>query len=227
MDALRGVLNGGRGDSSLPDDKQIEPYVKDRHVRSQDRLEDLIPAINERYEMWRGKQYAYVDSKNKLNWLPTKTTPTGGGKRPWLSRSVNNLLIDIVAHEVSAVTQRIPNYEVTATSYDPAKRSAAKTAEQFLQYGYEKWDLQMAAVYAVTHAVVGQESFAWPYFDNTVGPMIMGPDGKSVTGRGEIKVRVYGPQDVMWEPGERYEDSNYHTVMRNMTVQELVSQPGF
>ncbi len=227
MDALRGVLNGGRGDSSLPDDKQIEPYVKDRLVRSQDRLEDLIPAINERYEMWRGKQYAYVDSKNKLNWLPTKTTPTGGGKRPWLSRSVNNLLIDIVAHEVSAVTQRIPNYEVTATSYDPAKRSAAKTAEQFLQYGYEKWDLQMAAVYAVTHAVVGQESFAWPYFDNTVGPMIMGPDGKSVTGRGEIKVRVYGPQDVMWEPGERYEDSNYHTVMRNMTVQELVSQPGF
>ena len=95
-------------------------------------------------------------------------------------------LIDIVAHEVSAVTSRVPSYEVTPTATDPAKRSAAKTSEQVLLYGYDRWGIQLATTKAVTHAVVGQEAFAWPYFDNSIGPMILGPDGQSVVGRGEL-----------------------------------------
>ena len=221
------AMFGADSNSALPAEQQVEAYVIDRIKRSDERMEELRPGIAERYEMWRGNQYAYTTSKNKLAFLPTKTTPQGGGKRPWLSRSANNLLIDIVAHEVSAVTQRIPSYEVTPTASDPNKRSAAKTSEQVLLYGYDKWGIQLAAVKAVTHAVVGQEAFAFPYFDTSVGPMILGPDGKSVIGRGEVKVRVFGASDVMWEPGVRFEDSPYHVIVQDMTLQELVNIPGY
>jgi len=224
LDRAKSIITGN---AQLPQEQQVSDYVRDRITRSESRLEQLLPAINERYEFWRGNQYAYVDSKNKLTFLPTRTTPTGGGKRPWLSRSVNNLLIDIVQHEVSAVTQRIPSYEVAPTSPDPEKQSAAKTSEQVALWGYTKWGNQLAATKAVTHAVVGQESFAWPYFDTSVGPMIMSQDGQTVVGRGEVKVRVYGPQDVMWEPGVRFEDSPYHIVVQESTLQDIVSIPGF
>lgn len=227
MSILDSVKTAFSNNSALPEEQQIDAYVRDRINRSEDRLQQLLPGINERYEFWRGQQYAYVDSKNKLQFLPTKTTPTGGGKRPWLSRSVNNLLMDIVQHEVSAVTQRIPSYEAAPTSIDPEKVSAAKTAEKVALFGYEQWGQQLAAVKAVTHAVVGQEAFGWPYFDTSVGPMILGKDGKTVVGRGEVKMRVYGPQDATWEPGVRFEDSPYHIIMQDSTLQEIVNVPGF
>jgi hypothetical protein len=211
----------------LPDEQQIDAYIKDRLSRSEARMSLITPAINERYEFWRGNHYAYTDSKGKLNFLPTKTTPQGGGKRPWVSRSVQNLLIDIVQHEVSAVTQRIPSYEVTPTSVEPAKRSAARISEQVALYGYDKWNIRGAAVDAVTHAVVGQEGFAWPYFDTTVGPMIRDRNGEGVIGQGEIKIRVYGSQDVMWEPGVRFNDSPWHSVRSAQTMEAVVSTPGF
>ena len=227
IDSLRSVFRGGTAaQQMLPEEQQVEKYVQDRIFRSSERLESLLPGINERYEFWRGNQYAYVSSDNQLAFKPTKTTKTGGGKKPWLSRSVNNLIMDIVAHEVSAATQRVPGYEVTPTSVDPEKRSAAKTSEQVALYGYEQWGVQMATVKAVTHAVVGQEAFAWPYFDTSVGPMMQGPDG-TVVGRGEVKIKVYGPQDVSWEPGVRFEDSPYHIIKQTATLHDVVNIPGF
>jgi hypothetical protein len=217
------------GNAMLPKEEQVPDYVGPAIARAEERLQAILPSKNEGYEFWRGNQYAYVDSKNALRFLPTRTTPNGGGKRPWQSRSVNNLIMDIVQHEVSAVTQRIPSYEVTPTASDPDKRSAAKTAEHVALYGYEQWGVGLAAVKAVTHAVVGGEAFAWPYFDTTVGPMIadpMDPEGKAIVGRGEVKVKVYGPQDVMWEPGVRFEDSQYHVVVQDMTMLEFVNIPG-
>lgn len=227
MSLIDKLKDGLTPNAMLPEEQQVDRYVADRLVRAEARMQPLIPSINERYEMWRGQQYAYVDSKTHLQFLPTKTTVNGGGKRPWLSRSVNNLLIDIVAHEVSAATQRIPSYEVTPTSIDPDKRSAAKIGEQVALYGYDQWGIRNAAVKTVTHAVVGQEGFAWPYFDNTIGPMILDADGKGIVGRGEVKIRVYGPQDTWWEPGVRFEDSPYHIVAQEMTMGEVVATPGF
>lgn len=213
--------------SMLPEEQQVDKYIRDRLTRSEARMNIIIPGINERYEMWRGNQYAFTDAKGKLAFLPMKTTPEGAGKRPWVSRSVQNLLIDIVQHEVSAVTQRIPSYEVTPTSIDPERRSAARTSEQVALYGYDKWNIRGAAVDTVTHAVVGQEGFAWPYFDTTVGPMIRNKDGEGVIGQGEIKIRVYGPQDVMWEPGAKFNDSPYHVVRSAQTMEAVAGTPGF
>lgn len=213
--------------SMLPEEQQVQAYVRDRITRADARLNIILPGINERYEFWRGNHYAYTDSKGKLAFLPMKTSSDGGGKRPWVSRSVQNLLIDIVQHEVSAVTQRIPSYEVTPTSIDPEKRSAARTSEKVALYGYDKWSIRSASVDTVTHAVVGQEGFAWPYFDTSVGPMIRDRSGQGVVGQGEIKIRVYGPQDVMWEPGARFADSPYHIVRSAQTMEAVVATPGF
>lgn len=226
-DLVNKAKDAVRGNLMLPVEEQVDAYVQDRVHRCEARLEPLVPAINERYEMWRGNQYAYTDSKGKLAFLPTKTSPTGTGKRPWHARGVNNLIMDIVAHEVSRATQRIPSYEVTPTGVDPSKRSAAKTAEQVALYGYDKWNVRGGAVKTVTHAIVGGEGFAWPYFDNTVGPMILDRDGKGIVGQGEVRIRTYGPQDVMWEPGVKFEDSSYHIVKQAVTVQELVSTPSY
>lgn len=216
-----------RGNNMLPEEEQLDDYVKDRISRAEERMGPLVPQMNERYEMWRGNQYAYVDSKGALGQLPTKTTPQGTGKRPWHARGVNNLIMDIVAHEVSRATQRIPSYEVTPTSVDPGKRSAAKTAEQVALYGYDKWQVRGGAVKTVTHAVVGQEGFAWPYFDTSVGPMILDRNGRGVVGRGEVRIKVYGPQDCMWEPGVRFEDSQYHLIKQAVTALELVNTPDY
>lgn len=230
LDQLKAAFSGSDvssfPDKRLPEDQMVDQYVQRRVLRSLDRLEEILPNIEERYEFWRGNQYAYVTAENTIAFHPTKTTKTGAGKKPWLSRKVNNLLMDIVAHEVSASTQRVPSYEVTPTAVDPEKRSAAKTSEQVALYGYEQWGVLLATTKAVTHAVVGGEAFAWPYFDNTVGPMIRGADG-SVTGMGEIKIKIYGPEDVVWEPGIRFEDSPYHIVKQTTTLQEVVNIEGF
>ena len=43
--------------SSLPDNQQIDNYVRDRIARSEDRLQPLLPSINERYEFWMLSRY--------------------------------------------------------------------------------------------------------------------------------------------------------------------------
>ncbi len=211
----------------LPKEQQVDKYVVENINRAEERIRPLEPEINREWEFWRGNQFAHVDTKGVLRFLPTKTDPKGKGKRPWVATNVNNLLMDIVAHEVSAATQRIPSYEIVPTSVDPEKRSAAHTAQQVALYGYEKWGIRQAAVKAVTSAVVARESFTWPYFDNSVGPMIMKRDGSAATGMGEIKVRVYGSKDVMWEPGVRFEDSYYHVVRTPMSLKQAVGLPGY
>lgn len=212
---------------SLPEEQRVEPYVQENINRAEERLRVIEPEVNREWEFWRGNQYVQLTNENKLRFMPTRTDPKGKGKRPWVSTSVNNLLMDIVAHEVSAATQRIPSYEVIPTSADPSKRSAASTASQVALYGYDKWGVRAASVKAVTSAVVARESFAWPYFDNSVGPMIQSKEGKGVVGMGEIKMRVYGAKDVMWEPGVRFEESYFHIVRTPMSLKQATNLPGF
>jgi hypothetical protein len=45
----------------------------------------------------------------------------------------------------------------------------------------------------VTGAIVADESFAWPYWDDKLGP-VLGEDEQGVLRRGEICVRTYTEQ---------------------------------
>ena len=161
-----------------------------------------------------------------LQFQSTQTTVRQTGK-PWhrLRRSYN-LIIDAIQHEVSATTQRVPSYEVVPANADPANESTAETARKVLIYGFDQWGVRDAIVKAVTNALVADEAFIWPYFDNTVGPY--GDDGEGGrVGRGEIKLRVYSGNQVGWEPGTRFEDSPWHFVQYAIPVSELKQMEGF
>jgi hypothetical protein len=201
---------------------EIPADVEDRVKRGMAQLQREGPKRNECWQFWRGNQYCYLNSDGVLQQLPTTTNVRGGGKPRHRVRQGRNLLIDIVRHEVSAATQRVPSYEVSPSTTEAEDYSAAKLAEKVALYGYDAWHIRAAIEKVVTFAVVMDEGFAWPYFDPTVGTPI---DGKVATG--EIRVRTFGPNEVFWEPGVRFEDSRWHCIIQARAIDEVKRIPGF
>jgi hypothetical protein len=93
-------------------------------------------------------------------------------------------------------------------------------------WGYDEWKIRKATVKAVTYAVVADEGFAWPYFDNTIGPFLDDGEGGTV-GLGDIRVRIFGPNEVYWEPGIDFEDSKWHAVEYAKPIEEIYQLPGY
>lgn len=193
---------------------------KKRIERGRARKGEGAPLANECLRFWRGDQYVYRDSDNYLI-----DTPVEGGRAPgngYRMRETRNLLIDVVAHEVSASTQRVPAYDISPSTTDREDIDAAKLAAKAAAYGYDKWGIRRATVDTVTNAVVADEGFAWPYFDNTVGDPI---DGNVSTG--EICIRTYSRNEVMWEPGIRFDDSMWWGVEQAQPIEKVMSMPGY
>jgi hypothetical protein len=206
----------------------IPNQVKSRTDRGRMRMRDGASERNEIMHFWRGNQYVYRSPKGYLLQQDTITDPrTGSGKPPHRMRTVRNMILDVVAREVSAATSRVPSFEVDPSTTDPEDITAAKLAEKVALYGYDKWNLRDVAVRAVTYAVLTGEAFAWPYFDNTVGPFIRSDDGKVLTGIGEVKVRVFGGNQVMWEPGVKFDESRWFAVDVAMPCDEVKEIEGF
>lgn len=197
----------------VPDD------VLERCRRGRSRMRDDAPVRNECWEFFRGNHYVYRDKSQRL----VEQGVTKGSKPDWRVRTVRNLLVDVARHEVSAATSRVPSYEVTPSTTDDEDIQAARTAERVALFGHDKWGIRKVTIDTVTHAVVADEGFAWPYFDNTVPPFIS-DDG---IGEGEIRVEVLGANEVFWEPGCRFENSRWWCVERARPVDEVVKSPGF
>ncbi len=174
---------------------------------------------NECWEFFRGNHYVHRDKRGHL----VQQGVVKGSKPDHRVRTTRNLLLDVARHEVSTATSRIPSYEVTPSTTDPEDIAAGRTSERVALYGYDKWNIRRVAVDTVTHAVVADEGFAWPYFDNTVPPYIS-DDGIGV---GEIKIEVLGANEVFWEPGTRFENSRWHCVERARPVSDVEKTPGF
>jgi hypothetical protein len=68
---------------------------------------------------------------------------------------------------------------------------------------------------------VADEAFAWPYWDSSIGPFIRDEDGKRLIGQGDVRVRVFGANEVYWEPGIRFEDSDWHCVEQARSVAQV------
>lgn len=222
LDVLRSKSKDDRSAKSAV--VEIPPDVKESVARGQERLAQIAPARNEALEMWRGNQYWYVDEKGVLQ--QQYGGPSGvkaAGKPSWRVREAHNLLIDVVAHEVSAATQRVPSFDVVPSTGDPEDASAASVAAQVALYGYDKWKLRDATVKAVTHAVVADEAFAWVYWDPTIGPYI---EGENI-GVGDVRVEIYSGNQVYWEPGQRFERSDWHAIDMCMTPAAVRRMEGF
>ena len=198
--------------------------VEDRLTRGRDRQNKRVPKLNEAFEFWRGNQYWYVDQHGVLQQqLGGPAGIRAPGKASWRVREPHNILIDIVAHEVSAATSRVPGYEVVPTTGDPEDASAAMVAQRVAIYGYDKWDLDEAAVQAITHAIITGEAFAWVYWDSSVGPYIEGTN----VGVGEVCVEIYSGTQVYWEPGLRFEKSDWHAIDTVMTPEAVKRLDGY
>ena len=206
LEQVRAALRGPKNELSKD---RLETIARGR-----ERQNKRIPKVNQSYEFWRGNQYWYTDERGILQQqLGGPSGITAPGKTSWRVREPHNILIDIVAHEVSAATSRVPGYEVVPTTGDPEDASAAQVAQRIAIYGHDKWGIDDAAVEAVTHAVVGGEAFAWVYWDSNKGPYIEGTD----VGIGDVCVEIYSGTQVFWEPGQRFEKSDWIAIDTLMT----------
>ncbi len=219
-----GVVDAPKAPDRAKPSAEISDTIKQRLTRGRLRLQQLVPHINVAWEFWRGNHYWHVNQKGVLTQqLSGPTGIKGPGKASWRVREPHNLLIDIVAQEVSAATSRVPGYEVVPTTGSPTDASGARVAQSVAIYGHDKWNLRDAAVQAITHAVVGGEAFAWVYWDSSVGPYIK----DAGVGVGEVCVEIYGADQVFWEPGLRFEKSDWHAIDIAMTLEAVKRLDGY
>ncbi len=211
--------------------------VDARVKRGKEAMSEGAPKRNECLRFARGRQYSWVDSQNTIREQETTSDyERRGGKARHRVRSVRNYIFDHVEVEVAGATQRVPGYDIAPTSTEPRRISAARLARKAIYYGYEQWSLDQATERTVRYAVVANEGFAWPYFDNTVGPYIETdvldekgePTGeKKTVGQGEIKVLVYGPNEVFWEPGLRFDESRWHAIEQARDIDSVMETDGY
>lgn len=229
MPTLTEKYDGLKENRTLEETKELYPIpqgLKERVDRGRQRMKDDASERDEVMQFWRNNQYVYRTPKGYLLQQDRITNfQSGGGKPPHRMRMVRNMVFDLIQHQISTATSRIPSFEVSPATSDPEDEDAAALSEKVALYGYDKWSLRSVGLRMVTLCALTGEGFAWPYFDNTVGPYFEGENGP--VGMGEIKVRVFTGNQVAWEPGIRFQDSRWHSVDVAMTEQEVRDLPGF
>ena len=174
----------------------------------------------------RGDSFSYLDYDGSLQQMATATNPRGGGKPPHRIRRRFNFVRPIIEDKVSAATQRVPSYEVDPSTADPEDAGAAKLAEKVAIYGYDQWRIRKATVDAVKTAIgLGGAAYALPYFEPNVGPYTE-VDGEWI-GQGDIRIKVFGGNEVGWEPGTDFEYSPYWCTWQALPIDQIKEIPGF
>lgn len=212
------------GSDSAVNAVKVPAPIQERMNRGRDRMKQGSAKRNECLKFWRSEQYHWVDSKGHLNAQPTTTNYyEQTGKPPQRQRTTRNLIFDVVEREVALATARIPSYQVSPSTTDSEDIGAARLSEKVALYGYDRWHVRSATEQVVRYAVIADEGFAWPYFDNQIGPFIPGTG----VGVGDIRIRVFGPNEVYWEPGIAFEESRWHCVEQARDPKDVKAMPGF
>lgn len=209
---------------------KIDPTVKRRVERGQDAFEIRhLARRKQNLEFARNNHFVTIakDGK-KLDHQDTVDRSRGGKKDDWRVRRSHDLLAPILKAKVSAVTQRIPGYEVLEGSSDPEDYSAARVAEKVLRGGYRLWGVREAFRRAIWNALVTEEAFLMPYFDTTIGPFIPDPEDPSkMIGMGEIRYAVYSGLEVVWEDGVQFEESPWYAIIHARSIEQIEADPDF
>jgi len=206
---------------------EIPKEIKERCDRGYERMQSEAPKRNECLAFWRGDQYRFVNSENVLVGQPTTTSAyERSGKPPHVVRRTRNMVFDVVEHEVAAANRRVPGYEVTPSTPDPEDESAARLAEQIARYGYDEWSIRRATEAVIRYAVCCDEGFAWPFYDVSVGPFMDDGEGGRI-GRGDVRIRVFGPNEVFWEPGVNFDDSPWIAIVQARDLHRTEQEPGY
>lgn len=224
--------------AGLVEKLKVPAEVEARVKRGEASMAAGAPRRNECLRFARNRQYSWVDSQNIIHEQETTSNyERRGGKARHRIRRVRNYIFDHVETEVAGATQRVPGFNIAPTSNEPRRVSAARLARKVMYYGYEQWEYRRAVERAIRFAVIADEGFVWAYFDNTVGPYMEAPildpktgkdTGKTKTiGKGEIKLRVYGPNEVFWEPGVKFAESRWHAIKQARDIDELMETEGY
>jgi hypothetical protein len=178
---------------------------------------------------WRGDTYWYITNKGILTAQNTVSNPDGSGKPAHRIRNKYNFIKPIVQGKTSAATQKVPSYQTLPTGTEPDVEFAALLARKVALFGYDQWKLRRATIKAVEYAVVCDGAYALPYFDPNVGPYtpVPNPDTGQVemVGQGEVKVKVYFGNEVMWEPGCDFDDSPWWAVECAEPADQVMAYP--
>src|ERR1700744_221728 len=103
------------------------PEIDARIRRGKSAMAEGAPKRNECLHFAKGNQYKWVDAKNTLRDQSTVSDyERRGGKARHRVRTVRNYIFDVVETETAAATQKVPAYEVSPTSNDPERISAAR-----------------------------------------------------------------------------------------------------
>src|SRR5687767_6076896 len=97
---------------AVPTVTEVPPDIEERTNRGRARMRDGAGKRNEAMKFWRGDQYVFRAEDGMLVNQQTITLSNGGGKPRHRVRTTRNMILDIVAHEVSSATQRVPGYEI-------------------------------------------------------------------------------------------------------------------
>jgi hypothetical protein len=210
------------------DPRGVPGGVQRKIERGRAQLKKRAPLRRVCYRFWRGDSYAFVNGRTGVVQTQSQLSVGQGGDKP--SHRIRNrypFVGMIVAAKVSAATQRVPSYEIVPSKVDPDAEQAATLAEKVALYGYDKWRIRRATTKAVTHALVGGEGFAYPYFDNTVGPYIEDPNTGEKIGQGEIAIKILSGNEVCWEPGCDFDESRWYYVEQARPIDVVKEMPGY
>lgn len=174
----------------------------------------------------QGRQFVYRDASNKavLNELETLE---GGTKPKYRARQVRNRILGFVLGEISAGTQRVPQYDVTPTRGDTDAINAAGIGARVLDFLYDFLGLRSELVMAYYYAVVCGEGFIRPYWNRDAGRRLQTDDPGEWLHEGEVAVDHLGPHEVFWEAGARFDKSGWHAIETAKTMDEVKALPGF
>lgn len=216
-----------------PNDRRpdIPKDVEEKLKRGRERLKEQAGTRNLALEFTRGNQYKFIGDDFRIydqrGIVRSQLEPQEFRWRVWQTR---NMILPIVLEKVASVTQRRPGYEILASTQDHEDVAAARLAEKICRAGHDLWGIRQAAKKVAYFAVVADEGFAMPYWDSSVGPYaeIMDENGQPINmGQGEVKVRVFSPNEVGHEPGVDFEDSKWFYIEHARPIEEVRRDPAY
>ena len=211
--AVRDVFRSIYGsDAPKPDAMSLPGHVETRMKRGRKSMTANAPKYRLCRKFEKGETFWYLNQDGALRQQATVTHVNGGGQPGHRIRLSHNFIRPII--------------EVLPSTTDFERMSSAKLAEKVAIYGYDKWRLRRVAQKTVKSALVSGAGFAYPYFDQNVGPYVpvTGEDGEqTVIGHGEVKVLTLGPDQVYWEPGVDFEDSPWWVIERARPKREVLA----
>lgn len=206
---------------------KIPPSIEKRLKRGRERMWIKAGERNMFMEFARGNQYLWRGKSGQVYEQSTVTNPDGSGKPRHKVRQTRNLIKPLLDAKVSGATQRIPSYEIDPSTSDHEDIGAARIAERVALAGYDIWNIRRITQKAVYYALVADESFTMAYYDTSIGPYITDPESGDTIGVGDVRLKVFSPNEVYWEPGVDFDDSRWYAIEHARPIDQLKKEEGY